>query len=140
MLGTAFGALLGNWLAIGRDKRRERNAARLEVWQFLNREDTRRTFLDTRKFSNDEPIVRYQTVVSTKEWQQFQHHLHEIKRIRALEKLGEYVPDTGGVPVLRAQTDEEKEMINAHWEKLLDRSKPRCPHLLLIGSPGVAQW
>lgn len=116
-MGTGIGLLLGTWLAIGKDMVAQRNKARESIW----------TDIQKRTMPHPQLLIPYQAVVSNREWSKFNASIHEIARIKSLEKLGSYDPATGSYPVLRELTDAELKAMDREWERLRIITKPRWP-------------
>ncbi|UTD54907.1 hypothetical protein [Halomonas sp. MS1] len=126
ILAGLIGAFIGNWFALGRDLRKERNDARYPIWKWLdaNKPDYgEKTPFD--EGSLNEALQKYKNVARETEWARFKQHHESIKEIRK-----RYAPsgrDLCGQPVDRERDPKSNELesIKYHWSRMVQITRHR---------------
>lgn len=83
LVSLVVGGFLGNWLAIGRDRRKERNEARLPIWMAIDNAKPSKAsgLLHRSKLPKNDDIQVYRARVSRREYAHFEKLLTDLNNL-----------------------------------------------------------
>lgn len=126
IIAAFLGALLGNWFALGRDLRKERNDARYPIWKWL---DAHGSGLGENLPSDQdqlkEALQKYKSVVRAREWKRYLHHINAIREIREPFAPKNYNATVGKYTRDRDPTRDELVLIAKHWRRIVHLTRHR---------------